>query len=74
MSRKGFKTVLFGLITGATIGVLFSPDKGDKIRAKINKKARSNKHVSSALDKLTDTLKDVFKKVKKELHLEESKK
>ena len=70
MARKGLKAIVFGLLTGATIGVLFSPDKGSKIRSKINKKARSNKQVSSLLDSLTDKANYLFKRIKSELKLE----
>ena len=72
MSRKGFKSIVFGLLTGATLGVLFSPDKGSKIRSKINKKARSNKKVSSLIDSLYSKSKHILKKIKSEL-LEDTK-
>ncbi len=72
MSRKGFKAIVFGLLTGATLGVLFSPDKGAKIRSQINKKARSNKKVSSLIDSLFKKCNCMFKKIKSEF-LEETK-
>lgn len=37
MSKKKTGLIL-GLLTGATLGVLFSPDKGKKIREKVTKK------------------------------------
>jgi len=74
MSKRGFKSLVVGLLTGATLGLLFSPDKGSKVRSKINKKARSNKKVSNALDYILDIASDTFKSVKKELGLKDSKK
>ena len=73
MSKRGFKSLVFGLLTGATLGLLFSPDKGSKVRSKINKKARSNKQVSKAMDCLCSLVSDAVSNVKKELGMKESK-
>ena len=67
MAKKGFKSVIFGVLTGATLGLLFSPDKGSKIRTKLSKQARKNKHVSSFLDKAVCSCKDLISTAKKEL-------
>jgi len=67
MAKKGFKSIIFGILTGATLGLLFSPDKGSKIRTKLSKQARKNKHVSSLLDKAICGFKDLICTAKKEL-------
>lgn len=72
MSKRGFKSLVVGLLTGATLGLLFSPEKGSKVRSKLNKKARSNKQISKALDSLIELATDTFASVKKELGLKES--
>ncbi len=66
MAKKGFKSIVFGILTGATLGLLFSPDKGSKIRTKLSKQARKNKHVSSFLDKAICSCKDLIGTAKKE--------
>ena len=38
MSKK--KGLLLGLLTGATLGLLFSPEKGSKLRDKVSKKVK----------------------------------
>jgi len=59
MKKKGLLTLILGLLTGATFGVLFSPDKGSKIR----------KNIKTKLEKegVADKFKNFFKELKKEL-------
>ena len=61
---KDSGTVMLALLTGAAIGagigILYAPDKGDKTRDKIGKKAKQTKNeianrISKATDQLTQT-------------------
>ena len=67
MSKRGFKSLVVGVLTGATLGLLFSPDKGSKVRSKINKKARSNKHISKAMDSVFDVVSKAYNQIKSEI-------
>ncbi len=55
MSKK--KSLLFGLITGATLGLLFSPEKGSKLRDQVTKKVKK----TGLLSKVEHLLNKYFK-------------
>lgn len=54
MSKKKTGLIL-GLLTGATLGVLFSPDKGKKIREKVSKQM-NKKGLCSLLSTIKEKL------------------
>ena len=54
MSKK--KGLLLGLLTGATLGLLFSPEKGSKLRGQVAKKIKKHnlkEKISCMLKKCT---------------------
>ncbi|MBI2634325.1 YtxH domain-containing protein [Candidatus Peregrinibacteria bacterium] len=70
---KGLKGLIAGVIAGTALGVLFSPDKGDKIREKFKKERKDGgtglKTVSDTLGKIGkeigESAHDTYKKVQK---------
>ncbi|MBT5346477.1 YtxH domain-containing protein [bacterium] len=70
MKKKGIISLILGVITGATVGVLFSPDKGENIRKNIKSKIKKEKWVDKAksfFKDLKNELKEEFDDLKKEL-------
>lgn len=70
MKKRGLISLILGVITGATVGVLFSPDKGEIIRKNIKSKIKKEKWLDktkSFFQDLKTELKEEFDDLKKEL-------
>ncbi len=77
MKKKGIISLLIGVVTGATFGVLFSPDKGSKIRKNLKSKLEKEgvlDKVKSFFSELKKELKDEFKDLKDEIKSDKKKK
>lgn len=73
MKKRGLISLVLGVITGATVGVLFSPDKGENIRKNIKSKIKKEKWLDKAKGFFTELkaeLKEEFDDLKKELKQE----
>lgn len=62
---KGLLTFVCGAALGATLGILFAPDKGERTRKKIVKKSRDIKDsVTQKFEDLVDSAEEMVDEIK----------
>lgn len=65
MKTNNILGILGGVALGATLGILFAPDKGSKTRRKLKNKAIDTKdNLQESVNNLLDTVKDNFSDLK----------
>ncbi|WP_194768421.1 YtxH domain-containing protein [Tamlana sp. I1] len=67
MKSNSLLATVAGLAVGATLGVLFAPDKGEKTRKKIaDKSLEAKDHLKDNLDEFIETASDKYASIKEE--------